>query len=199
MLFIRKNNFGKYNHKYYSTFVMMCRIVKATISDLPQIVAMTQDCAKNLIALGIFQWNENYPSREILERDIELEQIWKLEINTTIAGIIVLTEIEDLEYKNVKWLTKNPNNLYVHRLAIYPDYQGKGYARKLMDFAEAYAEENKYESIRLDTFSQNKRNQKFYESRNYLKLESIYFLKQSEFPFYCYELLLNAPGIKHKF
>ena len=47
-----------------------------------------------------------------------------------------------------------------------------------------------YVSVRLDTFSQNKRNLKFYESRNYNRLEEIYFPKQSEFPFYCYELIL---------
>ena len=170
----------------------MCRIVKATTSDLPQLVALTQDCAKKLIRQGIFQWNENYPSKEILERDIELGQIWKLEMNTVIVGMIVLTEIEDSEYKNVNWLTKSLNNLYVHRLAVWPNYQGKGFARKLMDFAEEYAKENNYKSVRLDTFSQNKSNQKFYETRNYIKLESVYFLNQSEHPFYCYELILNA-------
>jgi ribosomal protein S18 acetylase RimI-like enzyme len=59
-----------------------------------------------------------------------------------------------------------------------------------MDFAEQHAIENNYTSIRLDTFSKNKRNQLFYELRGYKKLEDIYFPKQSEFPFNCYELVL---------
>ncbi len=59
-----------------------------------------------------------------------------------------------------------------------------------MDFAEQFAIEHNYSSIRLDTFSQNKRNQKFYELRNYKRLDDIYFPKQSEFPFHCYELVL---------
>jgi len=33
-------------------------------------------------------------------------------------------------------------------------------------------------------------NQKFYELRGYKKLGSIYFPKQSEHPFYCYEFVL---------
>jgi len=96
----------------------------------------------------------------------------------------------DKEYKNVKWITNNRKNIYIHRLAIHPDHQGQGYAQQLMDYAEQFAIENNYTSIRLDTFSQNKRNQLFYELRGYKKLGDIYFPKQSECPFHCYELIL---------
>jgi ribosomal protein S18 acetylase RimI-like enzyme len=59
-----------------------------------------------------------------------------------------------------------------------------------MSFAEEFAQKNNYASVRLDTFSVNKRNQRFYELRGYKKLGDIYFPKQSEFPFHCYELIL---------
>lgn len=175
-----------------ATFTVAMVIKKASISDLEQLYSLTKSCAKHMIDNGIFQWNEKYPSKEVLQKDIELEQIWKLEENETIVGIIVLTEIEDFEYKNVKWLTENYKNLYIHRLAVHPNFQRKGYAQKLMDFAENYSKENNYTSIRLDTFSQNKRNLVFYKKRNYKKLENIYFPKQSKHPFYCYEKVLNA-------
>ncbi|HSQ45768.1 MAG TPA: GNAT family N-acetyltransferase [Lutibacter sp.] len=167
-------------------------IKKASKQDLDQLLTVVKSCGKNLIDQGIFQWNEEYPKREDLLEDIELQELWKLEDKNSIIGLIVLTENEDAEYQDVKWLTKNHKNLYIHRLAVDPNFQGKGYAQKLMDFAEKYARENNYNSIRLDTFSQNKRNQKFYEQRNYVKLESIYFPKQSAFPFYCYEKIMNV-------
>lgn len=163
----------------------------ASLNDLNEIHKLTQSCAKNLIESSIFQWNEQYPSKEVLKKDIELLQLFKLEINNQIIGIIVLTEVEDTEYKNVKWLTKSLKNLYVHRLAVHPKFQRKGFAKQLMEFAENYAKNNNYESVRLDTFSKNSRNLKFYEARNYKKLEAIYFPNQSEFPFYCFELILN--------
>jgi len=166
-------------------------ISKASILDLGQLYGLTKSCAKHMTKNGIFQWNENYPSKEVLKNDIELQQIWKLQEGNMIISIIVLTEIEDKEYKNVKWLTKNHKNLYIHRLAVLPKFQGKGYAQKLMNFTENYASKNNFKSIRLDTFSQNKRNQLFYEKRNYTKLEKIYFLNQSEYPFYCYEMIIN--------
>ncbi len=167
-------------------------IEKATYSNLEACHLITRSCADAMIKKGIFQWNEAYPSKEILKKDIELQQLWKLTENNTIIGIIVLTKIEDEEYKSVKWLTENLNNLYVHRLAVQPKFQGKGYAQKLMSFGEDYAINNNYNSIRLDTFSQNTRNQKFYEKRGYIKLESIFFPNQSVHPFYCYEKVLNV-------
>ena len=167
-------------------------IKKAVISNLNQFLEITKDCAKHMIEQEIYQWNEEYPSEEVLQKDIELQQLWKLEVENKIIGLIVLTEIEDKEYKNVKWLTNNKRNLYIHRLAIDPDFQGKGYAQELMSFAENYAKEHHYNSIRLDTFSQNKRNQDFYEKSNYVKLGRINFPKQSKFPFYCYEKVLDA-------
>lgn len=165
---------------------------KASISDLGELHMLTKSCAAYLIENEIFQWNENYPSKEILKNDIKLEQIWKLEKQNKVVGIIVLSEIEDEEYKNVKWLTQNSKNIYVHRLAVHPNFQGKGFAKELMNFAENFAQTNNYDSIRLDTFSQNKKNQKFYENRKYIKLENIYFPNQSKLPFYCYEKIINA-------
>lgn len=167
-------------------------IKKAKSSDIPEIIALTRSCARHMISKGIFQWNEIYPSKTVFLNDVKLHQLWKIELNDEILGVIVLTEIEDEEYAGVKWLTKDAKNLYIHRLAVHPKHQGKGIARELLDFSESYAIAKKYDSIRLDTFSQNKRNQKIYELRGYQKLENIYFPKQSEDPFHCYEKLLNV-------
>lgn len=85
-----------------------------------------------------------------------------------IIGTIVISMLMDEEYKTIDWLTPNENNSYKHRLSIHPSYQGKGLAQKLMDDAENHSKVHKYISVRLDTFSQNTRNQKFYETRCYL-------------------------------
>ena len=166
-------------------------IRKATASDLPAIKKLTEACAQSMQENGIFQWNEHYPSLEKLQEDVEKEELYVLEEGEMIQGIIVLTPAMDEEYFPIKWLTANENNLYVHRLATNPQNWGSGRGRKLMDFAEAFAIEHDYVSVRLDTFSQNTRNQRFYESRGYKRLGNIYFPKQSESPFYCYEKVLQ--------
>ncbi|WP_405209055.1 GNAT family N-acetyltransferase [Aquimarina sp. LLG6339-5] len=165
-------------------------IRKAIPSDLDPIHKLTQSCAKAMMAKEIYQWNEHYPTRSRFEKDIELQELYLLEEENLIKGIIVITELMDDEYIPIEWITENKNNIYIHRLAVHPDYWGKGYAQELMSWAEAYAKNNNYISVRLDTFSENKRNQKFYETRGYKKLGNIFFPKQSEHPFYCYELVL---------
>ncbi len=165
-------------------------IRKAKPSDVSTIVSLTKACAKAMIAKEIYQWNEHYPTQARFEKDIALEESYVLEHTGKIVGTIVITELMDDEYIPVQWLTDNQNNVYIHRLAVHPDFWGQGYAQQLMDWAEEYAREHAFLSIRLDTFSQNKRNQRFYETRGYKRLGIIYFPKQSEHPFYCYELVL---------
>jgi len=165
-------------------------IVKAKKIDIPEILALTRACAKSMIDKGIYQWNEHYPSASAFEQDIEREELVVLKKDGAIIGTIVVSIIMDKEYKDVEWLTPSKGNIYVHRLAVHPDMQGKGYATKLMNYALFSAQFGGAPSIRLDTFSQNKRNQQFYESRGYKRLGSIYFPKQSNDPFYCYERIL---------
>ena len=165
-------------------------IRKGTFLDIDRILEITKACAKQMISQGIYQWNEHYPNKEVFEIDVNRNELYVLEIHSKIIGCIAISTLMDKEYIPVKWLTPNKNNIYIHRLAIHPEQQRKGYAQQLMDFAEQFAIENNYTSIRLDTFSQNQRNQIFYELRGYKKLEDIYFPKQSEYPFHCYELIL---------
>lgn len=165
-------------------------IRKAVKEDIDAIINITKVCATHMIEYGIYQWNEHYPNRLTFKNDVARNELFVLEVDNEIKGCIVISTLMDEEYQPINWLTKNENNVYIHRLAVHPKLQGKGYAQQLMSFAENYAIENNYSSIRLDTFSQNKRNQKFYELRGYKRLGDIYFPKQSEFPFHCYELIL---------
>ncbi|MEO8934906.1 MAG: GNAT family N-acetyltransferase [Xanthomarina sp.] len=165
-------------------------IRNGTYKDIENILEITHACAVFMMNNGVFQWDEKYPNKMIFENDLLRGELYVLENQTKIVGCIVISTFMATEYRAVKWETSNKNNIYIHRLAVYPSQQRKGYAQKLMNFAETFAKENNFSSIRLDTFSQNKRNQKFYELRNYKKTGEIYFLNQSDFPFYCYELTL---------
>lgn len=164
-------------------------IERAKIGDIPQLLELTKACAKHMIKQGVFQWNEHYPSQEAFFNDLARDELYVLKNNQAIIGCIVISTFMDKEYEPIQWLTPSANNYYIHRLAVHPNFQKQGYARQLMDYAEAFAKAKKAPSIRLDTFSKNKRNQRFYEARGYQRLGNIYFPKQSEHPFYCYELV----------
>ncbi|MGB5236651.1 MAG: GNAT family N-acetyltransferase [Flavobacteriaceae bacterium] len=165
-------------------------IRRAKIEEIPEIIELTKACAHHMTEEGISQWNEHYPSEQAFVRDISRDELYAFEIDGKVIGVIAVTTLIDEEYVSVQWLTQTGNNLYIHRLAVHPRLQGRGYAQQLMSFAEELAIDNNCESIRLDTFSKNFRNQRFYEQRGYVKLGDIFFPKQSEYPFHCYELIL---------
>ena len=164
-------------------------IRQANLGDIPEIMRLTRACTLYMKAQGILQWNEQYPSAEAFRRDIERSELYVMEKKGIIGCIAISTHMDD-EYQPVKWLSPNHNNMYVHRLAVHPEHQGKGFARQLMDLAEDVARKSDCISVRLDTFSRNERNQRFYEARGYRKLDAVYFPNQSQHPFFCYELLL---------
>ncbi len=162
----------------------------ANISDIEPILDITKSCALHMINNGVFQWNEYYPDKASFINDVRNDELFVYCVSEKVVACISLCKEMDKVYEPVHWKTINDNNLYVHRVAVHPDFQKKGLGKSLMDFAENYAKDKSYVSVRLDTFSENKRNLKFYESRGYHRLDGIYFPKQSKFPFYCYELIL---------
>ena len=165
-------------------------IRKATLKDLDAILKITKSCAEEMISKNIFQWNDSYPNRKAFENDIHNDRLYVREEKRKIIGSICVSDFMDEEYLAVKWLSTNNNNIYIHRLAVDPTYQGQGFGQDMMNFAENFAKRKNYQSIRLDTFSMNIRNQRFYKQRGYKRLGSIFFPNQSKEPFYCYELIL---------
>ena len=158
-------------------------IRKALISDLETVKSLTEACAKKMINDGIFQWNDHYPSKEIFRKDIEEESLYVWDDKNQIKGCIMFSPEKDEVYNSTKWLTQDDKNIYVHRLAVHPKFQKKGIGNKLMNFAESIAKKLNFISIRLDTFSQNKSNNKFYESRGYQKLGDVFFENKVNFLF----------------
>ncbi|MFT7072778.1 GNAT family N-acetyltransferase [Patiriisocius sp. Uisw_017] len=165
-------------------------IRKAKPSEIVELITITNACAVKMASEGIFQWDENYPNTQAFEKDRISGELYVLIHQDTVIGCITISTKKDEEYNQISWLTEDKLNYYIHRLAVHPDFQRCGNAKKLMDFAEMYANQQKAISIRLDTFSKNLRNQEFYKARGYTQLDDVYFPRQTEFPFHCYELPL---------
>ncbi len=166
-------------------------IRKGKQSEIAKIITITRACATKMVSENIFQWNEHYPNETAFEIDAERGEFYVMLEGDHIVGCITISTKKDEEYEAIDWLTPDGLNYYIHRVAIHPDFQHQGRAKQLMDFAETMARSNKALSLRLDTFSENFRNQKFYEARGYRRLGNVYFPKQTDYPFYCYEFVLH--------
>jgi len=138
---------------------------------------------------SIFQWDEHYPTREIIEKDIDDGYAFGFFHLKELRGYIVLNEEYSPEYNSLEWKDKNGTSLIIHRLSIKADCQGQGIAKQMMIFAEEYAKRNNYTSIKLDAFLHNKAALSLYENLGYTEVGTVTFRKGE---FNCYEKVLST-------
>ena len=70
-------------------------IRKAVRKDIPNLKKITEACARHMIAQGIFQWNEQYPSVAVFQKDIEQENMYVFELDEKLAGCVMLSFHKD--------------------------------------------------------------------------------------------------------
>jgi len=163
-------------------------IEKASNKDIPGLISLFKKCTQAMINVGVFQWNEDYPDQLEIAANVNNNEVWITAHNNQIVGTITLNQFESPEYECINWTCDS--FIVVHRLAVDPTYQGNGIARRLMDFAENHCSTNSIKSVRLDTYTGNKRNLKFYHNRGYNKLGEVHFRGILD-PFDCFEKLVK--------
>lgn len=166
------------------------KIRKANLDDLNFISEILNRCRVHLDSQGIPQWVPEYPNEKHVAEDIKRDEAFVLTVNKIVAAYVVINEHQDPEYSAIKWNYDGENVFVIHRLAVNPEYQRMGIAKRLMDFAEFYSVQEGKEAIRLDAFTLNKRVLRFYENRGYHNCGETYF-PYRKFPFNCYEKRLN--------
>ena len=130
-------------------------IRQAKISDIDNIMRMYKSCVNGMIEENIDQWDDTYPNKDIIIKDIVNKTYYIYILNNTIVGGINIDSIQDKTYLDIKWDDTEDKYLVVHRLGIRKEYWNKGIGRKLMLFTESLVLEKKLNSIRLDTYSNN--------------------------------------------
>ncbi|NMH27064.1 GNAT family N-acetyltransferase [Flavobacterium silvaticum] len=129
------------------------QIRQAAKSDIDSIM-MVLDEARNIMRQNgnLMQWNNGYPSREVILEDIELKQAFVCIADSEIAGYscFIYGDDPDPYYKvieNGSWLNNKPYGV-IHRLATNGNV--KGIAQSAFDFAFSVTD-----NIRVDTHHEN--------------------------------------------
>ncbi|MEK6451318.1 MULTISPECIES: GNAT family N-acetyltransferase [unclassified Myroides] len=147
-----------------------------TSADLPQAVTVLQAVKKHMIEQGIDQWDEEYPTPEILANDILNKQAFAYFEQDKLIAYMVLNELCDPEYDDIRWQYAPPF-LVMHRLFVGPSQQGKGISSKMLAFVEQYAKQQQYNSIRFDTYAKNPTANAVYTKKNYRFAGTVTFSK----------------------
>jgi ribosomal protein S18 acetylase RimI-like enzyme len=153
--------------------------------DLDGLERLLRAVIAGMRAQGLDQWDEVYPTREVLARDVAAGELWVASLGP-IAGALVLNTHQDPEYGEVAWELAG-RVAVVHRLMTDPAVQGRGVARALMAFAEDEARSRGFDAIRLDAFAQNARALELYARLGYRKAGEVTFRKGR---FHCFEKAL---------
>lgn len=149
---------------------------KATSHEIPQIWAILQQAINRRKEDGSNQWQDGYPNPEVLQKDIDKSAGFVLTEGDTIIGYTAVMIDDEPEYANIigEWLT-NDSFIVFHRVAISENHLGKGLAKKLLEYIEAFAIENKIYSIKADTNFDNIAMLKIFEKQGYILCGEVYF------------------------
>jgi len=153
------------------------------MEDLDRVNAIVRAAGRHLDDLGIPQWDDIYPGEAIVRTDVERGELWVIEADGDVAGLVSLNEDQSPEYRDVPWRFGG-KVLVVHRLAVDPARQRRGLAAALMTYAEQEAAAREYDAIRLDVFTRNPAATALYERRGYRRAGTVRFRKGL---FFCYE------------
>lgn len=133
---------------------------------------------------GIDQWDDIYPSKELLKNDILAGSAWGCFEGETLAGYLAIDADEPKEYAALSWEWGIDNHLMIHRLCIHPLKRQNGYSQALLAAVEKWAAETGCKAIRLDTHMTNKVAQYTFEKNGYAFRGTVEFRKGT---FFCYE------------
>ena len=130
---------------------------QAKISDLDQIVEIIELSKKYLKETKVDQWQDGYPAKEDLRRDIESGSSYVLTNKDEIVATTVISLDGESTYNSIfngEWIT-NEDYIVMHRVAVHDKYKGKGIFKELIKEAESLALNKGIFSIKIDTHRDN--------------------------------------------
>ena len=154
-------------------------IRQSAFSDLDRLMEIFDEARYTISLLGIDQWQDGYPSLDVIRRDIEIGQSYVMDVDGRACGTLVMIPDGEPTYEKIyegEWLSGNQtrNYLTIHRVAISVDCRGKGIAATMLQDAAEYAKRLDKISIRIDTHHGNVVMRKMLEKNGFVYCGVIY-------------------------
>lgn len=136
----------------------MITVEKASLRDLPQAMAMIDSAKKLLHDEGVDQWQNGYPDKACIEKDIESGKGYFACREGEKVGYLCIDFDGERAYDHLQgeWGTAEPY-VVVHRMAFASDARGKGLSEAVLTKAGELAAEKNVHSFRVDTDEDNER------------------------------------------
>lgn len=99
----------------------------------------------------------------LVEKEINENRHFKIMEGDEMACTFVITFSDPIIWKN----SEEDKAIYLHRIATNPNFRGRGYIKKIVEWSIAYARKNEMDFIRMDTHSGNERLNRHYISSGF--------------------------------
>ena len=165
---------------------------KAVPDDLPGMLTLVRQAQAYIASQGIDQWQDGYPSEDILAEDIRLGRIYVYDDDGAIASITVLTEEPEPVYDTLdgEWQSTEPY-LTIHRMALDDAHRHAGLAAKIVEHAVKMAKSMNLTAVRADTHRGNKVMRRFLEKSGFVERGLVIYEAKAGDPLrVAYEMLL---------
>ncbi len=136
-------------------------IRKTDFEDIELLMPIFDEARGTIAKLGIDQWQNGYPSCEVIENDIKKAQSYcVMSDGGEIVGTFALIDDGEPTYDKIfdgKWLSGDEKDIYfaIHRVAISVKCRGQGISTEIIDFCAENAKKNGKISLRIDTHEGN--------------------------------------------
>ena len=118
-------------------------IRKSCAADLPSLMPIFEEARGTIAALGIDQWQNGYPSEQVVLADIEKGRSYLSEFDGKICGTFAMIDDGEPTYDKIydgEWLTgESDSYIAIHRVAISVASRGSGLSGKIIAYAEEFA------------------------------------------------------------
>ena len=151
-------------------------IRKSSVSDINNLLEIFDEARKTIATLGIDQWQNGYPSFEVVKEDISLSRSYAVEIDESVCGTFVLIDDGEPTYNEIfegEWLG-NEDYIAIHRVAISVKNRGSGISTAIINYASDYAKSLGRASLRIDTHRGNTVMRRMLEKNGFIHCGTIY-------------------------
>ena len=132
----------------------------STIHESDSLMGIFREARETIAALGIDQWQNGYPSQNIITEDIMLSRSFAVVCDGEVCGTFVMINDGEPVYDRIydgDWKTGNDSRDYVaiHRVAISVKKRGSGISTAIINYAADHARKLGRASLRIDTHEGN--------------------------------------------
>ena len=143
-------------------------IRRTELADIASVMEVIADAQRRLRDSGVDQWQDGYPTAEIIAADVAQAESYVYTIDNKIVATAVISFAGEITYTQIdgKWMDDSPY-VVIHRLAVRAGYERQGLAVKMFDFAHTLAAERGITSARVDTHRDNRAMQSLLAGQGY--------------------------------